>query len=119
MRSAKTLCQSYVQAHAILPVAVALFAVAACPAVASDTGRPDDARTTVTCAGGRSFDIAMDEQVISIFIDGRRLRLERRASQLGKQYRSGKAALIIDGDFVAFVLNEDLAYDDCRIVAAK
>ncbi len=71
----------------------------------------------VVCAGGRSFQMEAREKVARIFLEGRELRLTRRASSLGQQYRSSDAALIIDGDYVAFVLNDDLAYEECHIRA--
>ena len=73
----------------------------------------------VVCAGGRSFQMDAREKLARIFLDGRELRLTRRASSLGQQYLSSDAALLIDGDYVAFVLNDDLAYEDCRIRATS
>ena len=116
MRSDSSIRRSIIGSHAsgLLTIMVATLSSAACAQT-----KPRDEPTMVGCAGGRSFQIEAREKVARIFLDGRELLLTRRASSLGQQYRSGDAALIIDGDYVAFVLNDDLAYEDCRIRAAN
>jgi hypothetical protein len=116
MRSDSSIRRPIIGTHAsgLLTIMVATLSSAAC---AQSKARDEPAM--VVCAGGRSFQIEAREKVARIFLDGRELRLTRRASSLGQQYRSSDAALIIDGDYVAFVLNDDLAYEDCGIRAAN
>ena len=70
----------------------------------------------VECAGGRGFALVLGKEQAVVEMDDRRLILQRRPSSLGQQYRSNGASLIIDGDFVAFVSQDDLAWRDCHIV---
>lgn len=69
----------------------------------------------VACAGGRTFALQLTARRATVLLDGRQLRLTRSSSALGKRYRSSDAALINDGDFVGFVLEDDIAYEDCHL----
>ncbi|WP_336961476.1 hypothetical protein [Sphingobium aquiterrae] len=103
-------------ARSVWPIAATLAVLAASASAAVDKGSAAGKRISVSCAAGRGFAIQLDDRQAIAFVDGRPVRLTRRPSSLGMQYRSGDAALIIDGDFVAFVLKDDLAYEDCRLV---
>lgn len=69
----------------------------------------------VACAGGRTFALQLTARRATVMMDGRQLRLTRSSSVLGRRYRSSDAALIIDGDFVGLVLEDDLAFKDCHL----
>jgi hypothetical protein len=90
--------------------ASALAALSGAPAMAK---APEDIR--VQCAGGRHFQLRLDPQRARVIFDNRLLDLRRKPSSLGKQYHARDATLIIDGDFVAFVLRDDLDWRECRI----
>ena len=112
MRSDSSIRRPIIRTHAsgLLTIMVATLSSAACA-----QSQPREQPTMVVCAGGRNFQMEAREKLARIFLDGRQVRLTRRS--LGQQYRSSDAALIIDGDYVAFVLNNDLAYEDCHIRA--
>ncbi|MET0238696.1 MAG: hypothetical protein ABW184_02260 [Sphingobium sp.] len=80
-------------------------------ALASDPA----AGSVVLCAGGRSFAFRQDREGAVVAFDKRVVRMERKPSSLGSSYASGKASLIIDKDYVAFVLDDDLGFRDCRL----
>ncbi|HEX7858439.1 MAG TPA: hypothetical protein VF503_32550 [Sphingobium sp.] len=71
--------------------------------------------TTVRCAGGRSFVIELSSEAASVQIDGQVLHLRRQASTSMTRYSSSDAALIIDGDYVAFVMTDALDFTECHL----
>lgn len=104
-------------------LAVALLALALlclAPASAAEPAAAMRAQAIVRCAAGRGFSIRFSKHHVTVSLDGGQvLRLARRASSLGKQYSTHDATLIIDGDFVAFVMKDDLGFEDCRLAAQK
>ena len=70
---------------------------------------------SVECAQGRSFGVQIEGEEARVQLADRLLRLTRRPSALGLQFRDAKAALIIDGDFVAFAQREDWEWRDCHL----
>jgi hypothetical protein len=70
---------------------------------------------TFICADNRSFTVARNAEVATVFFDGAQYRLARRASSIGIKYASSDASLIVDGDFAAFVTEAVPDLDDCRI----
>lgn len=86
------------------------------PVVAQQAGVP--VRSSVLCAGGRSFEIGQGQGRIAVTFDGRILHLSRKASGIGLTYSSPEASLIIDGQYVAFVLEDDLGFQNCHLEAA-
>lgn len=74
------------------------------------------AKVHVECAAGRGFEFLLGKEHAVVELEDRRLILHRRPSSLGQQFRTNEATLIIDGDFVAFVLEDDLEWQDCHIV---
>mgnify|MGYP003582730600 CR=1 FL=1 len=70
----------------------------------------------VECAEGRSFELLISQEHAVVELKRRRLVLQRRPSSIGQQYRTREVTLIIDGDFVAFVPDDDLDWRDCHIV---
>lgn len=69
----------------------------------------------VKCAQGRSFELQIQGEEARVQLPDRLLRLTRRPSALGLQFRDAKAALIIDGDFVAFAQRGDWEWRDCHL----
>jgi hypothetical protein len=69
----------------------------------------------VQCAGDRHFLLHLDRQRVRVMFDNRQPDLRREPSSLGRKYAATGATLIIDGDSVAFVLQDDLDWRDCRI----
>jgi hypothetical protein len=72
------------------------------------------AQIRVRCEGGRHFLLHFDPQRAIVIAEKRRLEMRRKISSLGQYYHSDKATLIIDGNFVAFVLSGDWDWKDCR-----
>ena len=70
---------------------------------------------TVECAQGRSFGVQIQGEEARVQLPDRLLQLTRRPSALGLQFRDAKAALIIDGDFVAFAQRGDWEWRDCHL----
>ncbi len=69
----------------------------------------------VICAEGRGFQMQQDGRRATVAFDGRKVSLEREPLPIGIYYRNQQAALVIDGDFVAFVPRGDTNWRDCRI----
>lgn len=74
-----------------------------------------EAAIRVQCAGDRQFLLHLDRQRARVMFDNRQRDLRREPSSLSRKYAAEGATLIIDGDFVAFVLRDDLDWRDCRI----
>src|SRR3546814_1233194 len=70
----------------------------------------------VGCAVGRRFFPRADADRGTIVWKNGQLTLERGALLLGLYYRSPRAALIIDGDYVSFVPRGDRNWRDCRLL---
>ena len=70
---------------------------------------------SVECAQGRGFGVQIQGEEARVQLPDRLLRLTRRPSALGLQFRDAKAALIIDGDFVAFAQRGDWEWRDCHL----
>lgn len=91
----------------------------AVPALAALSSGPVLAKTAaairVQCAGDRQFLLRLDRQRARVMFDNRQRDLRREPSSLGRKYAAEGATLIIDGDFVAFVLRDDLDWRDCHI----
>ncbi|MFB9051297.1 hypothetical protein ACFFV8_21575 [Sphingobium indicum] len=98
---------------ALMPAA-ALWAAAATPAPAGAQGPATDME--VRCAAGRRFFLRADADRATIVWKDGQLTLERGALPLGLYYRSPRAALIIDGDYVSFVPRGDRNWRDCRLL---
>jgi hypothetical protein len=70
---------------------------------------------SVECAQGRSFELQIQGEEARVQLPDRLLRLTRRPSALGLQFGDAKAALVIDGDFVAFAQRGDWEWRDCHL----
>lgn len=73
----------------------------------------------VVCAGGRGFLMRPDAERATVEIKGRQILLERQPLPIGTYYRNRQAALVIDGDFVAFVPRGDTGWRDCRVKSTR
>lgn len=94
----------------------ALFTVLSSASGAETVGRTNPTgRMTVQCAAGRSFQMEVRDRRARISLSDRNLELLRRPSSIGTSYGSDDGALMIDGDFVAFVLADDIGYRDCQL----
>ena len=80
-------------------------------------GAPRIATGTVRCAGGHDFPVRLDEEDATVRIGDRILQLHRSRSSSLQRYISADAALIIDGDFVAFVMTDALNFTQCHLIA--
>lgn len=69
----------------------------------------------VQCAVGRRFRFSTASERAVVEYEGRRITLPRRDLSIGQYYRSKDGALVIDGDFIAFVPRGDENWRDCRI----
>lgn len=70
---------------------------------------------TIHCDSGRTFlaEISPDGALVTI---GRRtVALRPRDSTLGRRFEAIGAALIIDGEMVALVLDNDIDFRNCRV----
>ncbi|MCC4252778.1 hypothetical protein LL251_10170 [Sphingobium naphthae] len=91
-------------------VAFSLSLLASRPALAN--GATD---VRVQCAEGRAFLLRLYHKQAKVLVGNRRLDLRRKPSPLGRYYSNAEAALIVDGDFVAFVPKKDRQWRNCRI----
>jgi hypothetical protein len=69
---------------------------------------------TFRCADGRSFLVERDARTATVLFSDMRYQLPRRHSSIGLRYDSGEAALMIDGDFAAFVTETVPDLHDCH-----
>lgn len=69
----------------------------------------------VHCAGQRHFRVRADGERAVIWVGGDVLTLRRSASDDMVRYSGPTAALAIEGDFVAFVMNDSLEFAGCRV----
>lgn len=69
----------------------------------------------VVCADGRGFTLVQEDERATVEVDGRRMMLDRQPLPIGVYYRSQQAALVIDGEFVAFVPRGDAGWRDCHM----
>lgn len=102
----------------LLPAFAAIMALLMSLPLMSAQAR-EGASMQVECAGGRGFELWLGKEQAVVETVDRRLVLDRRPSSLGQQFRAAGASLIIDGDFVAFVAQYDLAWRDCHIVVKE
>lgn len=72
----------------------------------------------VVCAEGRGFLMRPDAESVMVEVEGQHMMLDRQPLPLGAYYRNRQAALVIDGDFVAFVPRGDTGWRDCRVKGA-
>jgi len=82
---------------------------------ASAAGTDARERKQVTCADTRSFTILSDGKRAQVIWADRHATLPRKPSSLGERYESARAALIIDGAFVAFVPKGNSSWEDCYV----
>lgn len=76
---------------------------------------PNSDALTIHCDGARTFlaEISPDGALVTI---GRRtVALKPRDSSLGQRFEATGAALIIDGEMVALVLDNDIGFQNCRV----
>lgn len=78
------------------------------------SGETASGDTLVQYAAGKSFSITIDSRRAVVKIGQRRMSLLRKDRPPGQYYRSEDAALIIDGNFIAFVPKGDESWRDCR-----
>lgn len=97
---------------------IAFFGIAAALGPASAEVRAADG-VEVVCAGGRGFWMRPDAERATVEIEGRQILLERQPLPIGAYYRNRQAALVIDGDFVAFVPRGDTGWRDCRVKSSR
>lgn len=72
----------------------------------------------VQCADRKSFKLVRTEGGAIVTLGKRRIHMDRKPSSIGPSYSSAEGSLIIDRDYIAFVLEDDLAYRNCRLLAA-
>lgn len=85
------------------------LASASVPALATD-------RSHVSCADGKSFELDRKEGLAVVILGDRTINMQRKPSSLGPSYGSADGSLIIDRDYVAFVLSDDLGFRNCRLI---
>lgn len=93
--------------------ALLIVAAAAC-----SSGAPagSDPAQHYQCSGGRTFDVIRSGQVAIVRLGERTYNLQAKPGSLGERYTDGRATLIIDGDFAAFVANDEMQLSRCRQV---
>ena len=70
---------------------------------------------TVHCAGARHFDVRADGERAVVRVGSEVLTLRRSATASMVRYTGPNAALAIEGDYVAFVMNDTLNFEECRL----
>ena len=70
---------------------------------------------TIHCDGGRTFTADISSNGALVTIGTRTVALKPRKSSLGRRFETKGAALIIDGELVALVFNDDIDYRNCRL----
>ena len=72
--------------------------------------------TEFGCSAGLSFEVEYRDRgrVAAVRTAAREFVLSRKPGSLGERFSSGDATLIIDGDFAAFVSNEESNYSQCK-----
>ena len=86
--------------------------VAAVPTAACAS---DSEQLTIYCDGGRTFLAKISRDGALVTIGRRTVALRPRDSSLGRRFESKGAALIIDGEMVALVLDNDIDFRNCRV----
>lgn len=71
--------------------------------------------TVVRCAAGKSFTVQVSARRAIVQFGQKRMSLPQKDMPLGQYYRNADAALVIDGDFVAFVPKGDEGWRECRL----
>ena len=77
---------------------------------------PLSAEYLVQCAMGRSFRFTADARQALVEIGARKMILARTDLPLDEYFRGKDGALIIDGDFVAFVPRGEERWRDCHLM---
>jgi len=75
----------------------------------------DSEQLTIHCDGGRTFTADISSNGALVTIGTRTVALKPRKSSLGRRFETKGAALIIDGELVALVFNDDIDYRNCRL----
>ena len=70
---------------------------------------------TIYCDGGRTFLAKISPDGALVTIGRRTVALRPRDSSLGRRFEATGAALIIDGEMVALVLDNDIDFRNCRV----
>jgi hypothetical protein len=94
----------------------AALLIAAATACSLDAPASSDPAQRYLCAGGRTFDIIRSGEVAIVRLGERTYNLHAKRGSLGERYTDRRATLIIDGDFAAFVANDETQLSDCRQV---
>jgi hypothetical protein len=94
-----------------LTATAALFAGASAPLALAQPPAPAE---RITCANGRQFLLQTGANSARIQIGARQLKLPRKPSALSERYAGSEGTLMLDGDFVAFVPQDDAGWQDCR-----
>lgn len=87
-------------------------------AAASPAERPGPnmlAAGTVRCAGERQFRMQAGKARAVIWVGRQTLVLQRNPSASMTRYSAPNAALAIEGDFVAFVMDDALDFEECHL----
>ena len=73
------------------------------------------------CSAGIGFEIAYHDrgQVAVVRTATNKFVLKKRTGSLGERFSSNEATLIIDGDFAAFVADQEKSYSQCRATSAR
>lgn len=74
----------------------------------------DSEQLTIYCDGGRTFLADISAESAFVTIGTRTVALQRRDSSLGRRFDATGAALIVDGEMVALVLDDDINFQNCR-----
>lgn len=90
------------------------MAVVGMGAMAADCAAKPVQQIVYRCADNRTFTtIIRDDRSIQIVTATGSYIMARRPSSLGIKYSSEDGTLILDGDFAAFVLRNDIDFRDC------
>lgn len=66
------------------------------------------------CSDGQQFAIQYLDRAVLLMTAEHRIKMAARPSGIGQRYVAPEGTLIIDGDFAALVLKNDLTYRDCN-----
>jgi hypothetical protein len=94
----------------------AALLIAAATACSSGASGGSDPAQHYRCAGGRTFDVIRSGQIAIVRLGERIYNLQAKPGSVGERYTDRQATLIIDGDFAAFVANDETQLSECRQV---
>ena len=98
----------YLAARLITGFAICSFSV---PATAYE-----QTLRTFKCDGGTSFSVAVADEIADVtFSQSEHYRLRSKPFSIGERFISSTATLIIDGSFAAFVSNERIDLNQCKL----